>query len=854
MSLSRFASFLAALLLATTASAASYIVPTDAELIASADAIAVLSIESSHSYFDGRGRIITEHHANVESALKAHPTLGSTVVLIQLGGVVGNIMMSVTTEPLLRPGDRALFLLEATEYGRFAIASGELGRFDFVRDTLRPGDLLVRGRGEGISGRTMSGDPHEERERDAEAFLRYIERIVTDQTAPVDYFVSGDRRVQTDAHVPGNDFMTPFAIGGTSRGARWASGGFTLASVGTQATASNLAGSINTARGAWNGDSNSSINIGYSGPSGSSGEYGKDDEKDLIFFDQPNAGPLAGSAVGQANIWATSSTNTNGGDTYFTAIDCDIVIETGLSGSTFEAVMAHEMGHCLGFRHSNAPYAGQTTQTSTALMNSSVISGGATLRDWDRDAASHVYGSGVSACTPPAITTQPVARTITAGQTANLSVAASGTAPLSYQWFVGSPGDTSNPVSGATSASATVTPATTTTYWVRVTGQCGTPAASAPVTVTVNACTPPSITNQPDSGTIIAGQTATLSVTAAGTAPLQYQWFVGAPGTTTTPVSGGTTSRITVSPNATTTYWVRVTGQCSPPVNSAAATVTVTPCSPASITAQPSSTTVTRGGSVQLRVSAAGTGPLRYQWYTGTAGNTAAPIAGATAATVTVTPATTTSYWVRVIAACGNPTNSSAATVTVTEACVVASITGQPQAVTIGAGEQATLSVIAAGSGLSYQWFRGTSGNVADPVQGATGPTLVVSPTLTTSYWVRVTATCGVPVNSAAATVTVTGPCVAPVITSITPSQTVRRNSSVQLSVAASGTTPITYQWYEGPVGDLGRPSGSTAAITVGPITAPTRYWVRLNNPCGEATSTAIPISLATPRRRAVGK
>src|SRR5437588_11958638 len=39
--------------------------------------------------------------------------------------------------------------------------------------------------------------------------------------------------------------------------------------------------------------------------------------------------------------------------------------------------------------------------------------------------------------------------------------------------------------------------------------------------------TAPSITNQPASQTVTAGQTATFSVVASGTAPLSYQWMKG---------------------------------------------------------------------------------------------------------------------------------------------------------------------------------------------------------------------------------------------------------------------------------------------------------------------------------------
>src|SRR5947209_16609005 len=55
----------------------------------------------------------------------------------------------------------------------------------------------------------------------------------------------------------------------------------------------------------------------------------------------------------------------------------------------------------------------------------------------------------------PSITTQPASQTVTAGQTASFSVAATGTAPLSYQWQKNSVA-----ISGATSPSYS-TPATT---------------------------------------------------------------------------------------------------------------------------------------------------------------------------------------------------------------------------------------------------------------------------------------------------------------------------------------------------------------------------------------------------------
>jgi len=129
-------------------------------------------------------------------------------------------------------------------------------------------------------------------------------------------------------------------------------------------------------------------------------------------------------------------------------------------------------------------------------------------------------GFGVVA---PSITTQPVSQTVTASQTANFSVAATGTTLLSYQWY-----ENATAIVGATSSSYT-TPATSATdngapFSVTVSNAAGN-VTSNNATLTVNAApVPPAITTQPVSQTVIAGQTATFSVAASGTAPLSYQW------------------------------------------------------------------------------------------------------------------------------------------------------------------------------------------------------------------------------------------------------------------------------------------------------------------------------------------
>ncbi len=266
----------------------------------------------------------------------------------------------------------------------------------------------------------------------------------------------------------------------------------------------------------------------------------------------------------------------------------------------------------------------------------------------------------VTACAAPQITAQPQGTTIASGGTATLNVTAEGTATLSYQWYRGSSGSTTNPV--GTNSSSFTTPAltTTTSYWVRVTNGCGT-ADSQTATVTVSSCAAPSITDQPDSQSISSGQTATLSVTASGTASLSYQWYRGSSGSTANPVGTNSSSFTTPALTVTKSYWVRVTNGCG---TADSQTATVTVCSLPSISTHPQNGSINAGQTKTLSVVAGGSGPLTYQWYRGSAGSTANPV-GTNASSYTTPPLLSTTYfWVRVGNGCGT-TDSNAARVSV---------------------------------------------------------------------------------------------------------------------------------------------------------------------------------------------
>jgi Immunoglobulin domain len=182
--------------------------------------------------------------------------------------------------------------------------------------------------------------------------------------------------------------------------------------------------------------------------------------------------------------------------------------------------------------------------------------------------------------TPPTVTTQPVGQTVAAGDTAIFTAVATGTQPLSYQWYR-IPGGGTNPeiagstpaaavlVTNATSASYTVPAADTATtndqdqYYVEVTNSYGL-AVSQSATLAVGNGVQLQITGQPTTVYVNPGASATFSVTATSNLPLSYQWYMvpagqSAVNDTITTTSGTTTTKgkVAVIPGATSsTYTV----------------------------------------------------------------------------------------------------------------------------------------------------------------------------------------------------------------------------------------------------------------------------------------------------------
>ena len=226
----------------------------------------------------------------------------------------------------------------------------------------------------------------------------------------------------------------------------------------------------------------------------------------------------------------------------------------------------------------------------------------------------------------PSVTTQPLSQTVTAGQTATFSVAGTGTAPMSYQWRKNGAA-----ISGAT-ASTYQTPVTTTSdngsLFTAVMGNGAGSTTSSGASLTVKSpVVAPSLTGQPVSQTITAGQTATFSVAGTGTAPMSYQWQKNGAAISGATASTYQTPVTTASDNGS--LFTVVMSNSAGSVTSSGASLTVkSPVVAPSITAQPVSQTITAGQTATFSVAGTGTAPMSYQWQ-----NNGAAISGATAST-----------------------------------------------------------------------------------------------------------------------------------------------------------------------------------------------------------------------------
>ncbi|MDQ3109122.1 MAG: ice-binding family protein [Bacteroidota bacterium] len=360
---------------------------------------------------------------------------------------------------------------------------------------------------------------------------------------------------------------------------------------------------------------------------------------------------------------------------------------------------------------------------------------------------------------------------------------------------------------------------------------------------------PPNIITPPVTQFACVGDSVSFIVNATG-AGLTYQWRRGSVNLVDGGnISGATTDTLTINPvgpaDAGNNYNVIIYGTYSP--NDTSANVSLVINAAPLITSQPANQTACPGDSISFQVSATGAG-LTYQWRRGliplvNAGN----ISGVNTPVLTINPVSAidvaTDYNVVVSGTCSPAETSQNASLSLNTIPVIIL---NPVNQTVCAGDSVSFIVVATGTGLTYQWRKGSVNLInSASVSGVQNDTLTIDPVSVSdgalNYNVIVIGACSGNDTSINVSLTVN---TAPVITAGPVNQLACLGDSVSFQVAAAGSN-LTYQWRKGSVNliNLGNISGvTTATLTINPVSAldfAANYNVVISGSCAPNDTSA---------------
>lgn len=384
--------------------------------------------------------------------------------------------------------------------------------------------------------------------------------------------------------------------------------------------------------------------------------------------------------------------------------------------------------------------------------------------------------------TAPTVASLTNSQTKVQGDSISLSVSVNGTAPFTYQWKKGGAD-----IARATASTYGINALATTdagSYTVVVTNGAGSITAG-PILIDVTPATAPTFNYPPGNLTYTVGDTINFYASVSGTSPLTFVWYKGT--TEIATITSYSYSKANAQASDTGTYHVKVTNVAGT-VTSPDFTVTVNPLA-APVLSGPSSTTVDTGNSFWLSAWVNNSSGVTFQWY-----KDGVAIAGATSSSYSVNSATASdagAYTIKATNSAGT-TTSAVATVTVRPAVAPSGVSITTGPITASVNESFNLYASSNGtSPLSYQW-RKDGVNIV----GATSSSYYKSGvTVNDSGTYSVVVTNSVGSATSSGTVVSVTSAQAPIITRHPTSVAVYPGSYVSLSVSASGTGQLAYEW-----------------------------------------------------------